>query len=126
MALNYQTVKKRNPAKPTDPEKFYANAVYKDKMTLRKIATEIAERTSLSSTDSMAVLEALTQVLPFFLLDGNIVYLGEFGTFRISLRSDGAETAETFTSANIKGFKLLFRAGKELSEKLKHLEVLKS
>ena len=126
MAFNYQTVKKKNPLKPTDPDKYYASAVYKDKLTIRKIATEIAERTSISSTDSMAVLEALTQVLPFFLLDGNIVYLGDFGTFRISLRSDGADKPEDFTASNVTGYKLLFRSGKEFTAKLKNLDIIKS
>jgi len=125
MAINFQPVKRRNPLKPNDPEKYYASPVYKDKITLRKIATMIGGQTTISIPDTMAVLEALTQVLPFFLIDGNIVYLGDFGTFRINLQSEGMPTAEELTSANINGFRLLFRAGKEFSKQLKTIETVK-
>jgi predicted histone-like DNA-binding protein len=125
MAINFQAAKKINPLKPQDPPKYYANAVYKDKMTLRKIATEIGARTTISIPDTMAVLEALTQVLPFFLIDGNIIYLGDFGTYRITIQSDGTATPEELTSSNITGFKLNFRAGKELSNQLKAIQAVK-
>ena len=125
MSINFQPVKRINPSKPGEPAKFYASPVYKDKITLRKISKEIAERTSLSSTDTMAVLEALTQVLPFFLIDGNIVYLGDFGTFRINLHSTAAEKEEDLNASNVTGFRLNFRAGKEYSGLLKQIEAAK-
>ncbi|MCX6245883.1 MAG: DNA-binding protein [Bacteroidetes bacterium] len=125
MAINFQPAKRINPLKPQDPAKYYANPVYKDKITMRKIATMIGTQTTISIPDTMAVLEALTQALPFFLIDGNIVYLGDYGTFRITLQSEGAATPEELTSANITGFRLLFRAGKEFAKKLKEMEATK-
>jgi predicted histone-like DNA-binding protein len=125
MAINYQTIQKTNPLKPSDPKKFYASAVYKDKMNLRRIAKDIARSTSLSSTDALAVLDALTQVIPIFLLDGNIVSLGDFGTFRITLHSTGTLTEEEFTTANITDYKLHFRAGKEFTDQLLAIEAVK-
>jgi predicted histone-like DNA-binding protein len=125
MAINFQPAKKINPLKPTEPAKYYANAVYKDKITLRKIATLIGSQTTISVPDTLAVLEALTQALPFFLTDGNIVSLGDFGTFRISLKSVGQATPEDLTAANITGSHLLFRKGKELDNKLKELKFAK-
>lgn len=125
MAIKFQAIARKNPLQPNDPAKFYPSPVYTDKLTLRKISKEIAERTSLSGTDVMAVLEALTQVLPFFLIEGNIIYLGDFGTFRISLHCNGKDTAEALIASDITDFKLLFRPGKELSTQLKLIEAVK-
>lgn len=126
MAINFQAVPRKNPTKPGDPPKFYASPVYQGKLNLRKIAKEISERTSLSTVDTMAVLEALTQVLPFFLLEGNIVNLGDFGTFRINLHSTGVDKEEDLTSSNVTGYKLNFRPGKEYSLQLNQLETAKA
>jgi len=43
MALKYKPVQKRNPSKPEDPKKFYANAVTAGEDTLRAMLDEIAE-----------------------------------------------------------------------------------
>lgn len=126
MSIRYQVVKKRNPLKPNEPEKFYANAVYISKLTLRKIANQIAKETSLSGTDTLAVLDALTHVLPGYLLDSNIVNLGDFGSFRITIHATGADKEEEFTSANITGFKLHFRAGKEFSDQMAAIDAIKA
>jgi len=126
MSFNYQAVQKRNPLQPNEPQKYYATAVYKkDKINIRKIAKEIAERTSLSGTDTIAVLEALTQVLPSILMDSNIVHLGDFGSFKITLRSNGMPTADEVSADSINEFKLHFRPGKEFNELLKHVDTLK-
>jgi predicted histone-like DNA-binding protein len=126
MSIKYKTVTRINPNKPGDPARYFASPVYKDKLTLRRIAKEIAERTSLSSTDTMAVLEAMTQVVPDFLADGNIIYLGDFGTFRITLHSEGTDKPEDFTASNVNNFRLNFRPGREFSDKLKNLEAVKA
>jgi predicted histone-like DNA-binding protein len=60
----------------------------------------------------MATLEALIQVLPSEIAEGKIVQLGEFGSFGITLQSEGAETEEAFTASNIKRFSIRFRPGK--------------
>ena len=74
----------------------------------------------------MAVLYALKQVLPFFLVEGNILSLGDFGTFRINLHGIGAASKDEMTASNITSFMLNFRPGKELSELLKHIEAIKA
>ena len=67
---------------------------------------------NMSSVDTMATLEALIQVLPGEIAEGKIVKLGEFGSFGITLQSEGAETEEAFTASNIKRFSIRFRPGK--------------
>ena len=122
MAMQFKPVKRFNPFKPGDPEKYYSIPVYKETVSLREIAKEISLKTSLSVPDSFAFLEALTQILPNYLTEGHIVKLGEFGTFRISFKSESAKTPESFSSSKIKGFKFLFKPGKEMTNRLKEIE----
>jgi predicted histone-like DNA-binding protein len=125
MPINYKSVSRKNPISPGDPAKFYANPVYKDKITLRMIADQIATRTTVHRADTIATLEAMTEVLTFFLTSGNIVSLGNFGSFRISIRSNGAETDPELTAANIKSYHLLFRPGMDIQEALNNLKAAK-
>jgi predicted histone-like DNA-binding protein len=118
MAINYKLVQRPNPLKPQDPKKFYANPVYNSKKGLRRISQDIARQTTVSTADTMAVLESLLTVIPVFLLDGDIINLGDFGSFRITFRSSGTLTEDEFTSSNINDFHLHFHPGKEFSDQL--------
>lgn len=66
----------------------------------------------------MAVLNDLTKVLSRHLSDGKIVRFGDFGSFQISVSSEGAETASKFNANMIKGAKILFRPGIDLRDML--------
>ena len=43
---------------------------------------------------------------------------GDFGSFQVSVSSNGAETAEKFTASNITGNKIQFRPGVDLKAML--------
>ena len=59
------------------------------------------------------------------LLDGKIIRLGDFGSFRLSISSSGADKAEDFTKNMIKGVNLLFRPGKQITDELNKAEFVK-
>ena len=59
------------------------------------------------------------------LLDGKIIRLRDFGSFRLSLSSSGADKAEDFTKNMIKGVNLLFRPGKQITDELNKAEFVK-
>ena len=82
--------KKKNPQKRTE-EKFYANPVNLGKKTLRDIARDIAGRSSLTRGDIENVLTNFMECLPSYLRDGFSVQLGEFGTMRLTLSSEGLQ-----------------------------------
>ena len=82
--------KKKNPQKRTE-EKFYANPVNLGKKTLRDIAHDIAGRSSLTRGDIENVLSNFMDCLPHYLRDGFSVQLGEFGTMRLTLSSEGLQ-----------------------------------
>ena len=63
------------------------------------IAKSINSMSTVSSVDTAAVLEVFLNVILDKLAEGNIVELGVFGTFRISVSSEGQEKAEGVTAA---------------------------
>lgn len=119
MPVKYNLSEKGNPGNPAAPKKFYANAKSTGEVTFRSLSKEIAEgSTTVSDTDVMAVLNDLTKVLSRHLSDGKIVRFGDFGSFQISVSSEGAETASKFNANMIKGAKILFRPGIDLRDML--------
>ena len=63
-------------------------------MGIKDIAKEIEGRSALSLGDVQSVLSNLVEVLPVFLKLGQSVNLEGFGSFRISVSSEGTATAE--------------------------------
>ncbi|WP_247653606.1 hypothetical protein [Flavobacterium sp. CS20] len=59
------------------------------------------------------------------LSQGHIVYLGDLGSFRVSLSSEGFDLEEDVSSNAIKDSKILFRPGKRFRDLLKTLEFKK-
>ncbi|PZF71740.1 HU family DNA-binding protein [Taibaiella soli] len=122
MSVKFSVSQKHNPLKPNDPKKWYASIHSSGETTLRELSTEISARSTVSSADVLAVLENLLHVIPEEIGKGNIVRLGDFGSFSLTLQSEGMNTGEEVTAASIKGNKLHFRAGKEIVKQLSNLE----
>jgi predicted histone-like DNA-binding protein len=80
---------------------------------------------SLSSADTTGMLEAFLTIVPDELSEGKIVELGEFGTFRISFSSEGSETPEAVSSANITEARVIFTPGKRFRKVLDTLDFQK-
>jgi len=98
MAIKYSLIERINPADLSMPRKIYAVNKSSGELSLRQLSKRIADISTVSSIDTMAVLEALVQVIPEELSDGNIVRLGDFGSFYANLKSSGAETEEDFNN----------------------------
>lgn len=121
MAVKYVVVEKVNPLKPESPRKWYANAKSTGTIALKALGKEITQRCTVNHADTLAVLEALTQILTSQLSEGKIVRFGDFGSFQIGVRSEGAETEEKFTASLIRSKKVIFRPGIDLKEMLNNL-----
>jgi predicted histone-like DNA-binding protein len=126
MSIKYTATRRKNMIDPAQKPKSYATAVSRGKLKLTQIAVEIASRTSLSTTDTVAVLDALTHVLPTFLEEGYIISLGDFGSFTVNLKSNGVEKEKDLSPKEITGFHLTFRPGKELRSLLTGLKAEKA
>ena len=100
--MKIKLIERRKPGTKTGPGKFYASPVNVGKKTLRDIAHDIAGRSSLTRGDIENVLSNFMDCLPHYLRDGFSVQLGEFGTVRLTLSSEGALNEKTFKTETIK------------------------
>ena len=123
MAVTYVLVERGNPQKPEEVKKFYAQAKASGEVTFKNLSKEIAQgSTTVSDTDVLAVLNDLSKILSRHLAEGRIVRFGDFGAFQIGLSSEGAESADKFTSSLIKGAKITFRPGVDLRDTIATLK----
>jgi nucleoid DNA-binding protein len=65
-------------------------------------------------------------VLRRHLENNEIVRFGDFGSFQVSVSSEGAETEEKFHPSLIKSSKILFRPGVDLKEMQNNLKFEKA
>ncbi|MFA9390607.1 MAG: HU family DNA-binding protein [Prolixibacteraceae bacterium] len=123
--LKFKAVAKRNPRAPEEAAKFYASAIHTRKVGVKELAFEISERCTLRESDVQGVLIALMQILPKEICKGNIVSLGELGSFYVNISSEGAVTSEELTVTNVKGYKVIHFPTKELKSRIRTINVSK-
>ena len=123
--MKYKVIEKFNPQKPEEPRKWYANPINSGTVTLNDLAKKIAGRSSLTRGDIENVLANCLDELPTFLKMGMSVSLGEFGTLRLSIASEGAERKDEFSNNNIKGVRVIFTPSNELKKSLEDTDFQK-
>jgi predicted histone-like DNA-binding protein len=126
MTVKYNVVERGNPSKPDAPKKFYPSIEASGRKTLRQMAERIAQISTVSTADTMAVLEALLTVIPQELAAGNIVELGDFGNFWLRNEAEGADTADAVRANHITNVLPRFNAGKEFKKVLAAIEFEKA
>ena len=126
MTVKYNTVQRGNPSNAEAPKKFYPSIESSGRKTMRQLAAQISAISTVSSVDTMAVLEALLTTIPQELAAGNIVELGDFGNFWLKANAEGADTAEAVRSTQITTLLPRFNAGKEFKKVLDTIEYEKA
>ena len=126
MTVKFNVVQRGNPSNAEAPKKFYPSIESSGRKTLRQMAERIAQISTVSSADTMAVLEALLTTIPQELAAGNIVELGDFGNLWLRGDSEGTETAADVRASSIKGVLPRFNAGKEFKKVLDVIEFEKA
>jgi len=100
--IKYVIQAKKNPIKGT--VKYYPQMASSTPMTLAQIVKRIEKRSTVSSADVKAVLDALQYEVIDALQNGYSVRLGDLGSFRVTIKSEGEETA---TEAKKRGAELI-------------------
>lgn len=126
MTTKFNVIARGKPGDPTAPKKYYPSVKSSGRVTERQLSKQIAEISTVSTADTMAVLESLLTLIPRNIANGNIVELGEFGSFRLRIKSEGSDTPEEVSSRNIKSVKPLFTPGKEFKQALNVTEFSKA
>ena len=119
MPITFQVVAKKNPAKPTDPAKYYASIVGEGKTNLNDLAKYASTVSTVSKADILAVLESTFSKIAEDVGDGKIVYVGEYFTLQAGGSSDGFAKPEEVNANAIKSLKTIFRPGKLIKDALK-------
>ncbi|WP_413532405.1 HU family DNA-binding protein [Empedobacter brevis] len=122
MAVKYNVIQKAYPGNPTAPKKFYANSIADGEVSLRNLSKEIAQTSSVSESDVYATLIDLAKMLSKHLSNGKIVRFGDFGSFQISISSEGMDSQSKVNASSIKSAKILFRPGIDLKDTLATLK----
>ncbi|MBI5840454.1 MAG: HU family DNA-binding protein [Chloroflexi bacterium] len=125
MPVKFTVSPKKDPRNLTAAPKYYATIKSDGRADTIAIAKGINSISTVSNADTLAVLEAFLAVVPEKLADGKIVELGDFGTFRISVSSDGSQTADEVTARSITDTRVIFTPGKRFKQMLETIEFQK-
>ena len=124
-SVTYSVSPRINPRDKEAAPKFYAQAQARGDVSIREMAERIQSTCTVTKADVYAVLVALEDVIVEALQNGEIVRLGELGTFQLSLSGKGAVTEEDYNTSLIKRAKINFRPGLTLAGMLGKLQFSK-
>ena len=112
--VTYSVSPRINPRDKEAAPKYYGHVQASGDISLREMAERIQSTCTVHKSDVFAVLVALEDVITEALKSGEIVRLGDLGTFQIGISSKGAETEEDYTDSLIKKARINFRPGSAL------------
>ena len=110
--IKYVIRAKKNPLKK-NVVKYYPQMAPTSPLTLDQIIKRVEKRSTVSSADVKAVLDALQYEVMEALASGSTVRLGDLGSFRLTMKSEGAETA---AEAKRKGAQLIKRVNVQFTK----------
>jgi predicted histone-like DNA-binding protein len=123
MEIKYRIVEKMLPPSVGNGKesKYYMVVNSKGEMDLERITELVMKRCSVHGSDIRSVIYALTEVAIEGLQDGYIVRLGELGSLRMILNSEGRDSPEQVNHSAVKNCKIHFAPGKKLKDIRKDL-----
>ncbi len=97
---------------------YYANAKAAGVCDVYELCDLISMTSTASSGDVKLILDELVNVMKRSLGKGEIVQVGELGSFQLQFGSTGTQTKKEFNQALIKSKRIVFRPGKVLRESM--------
>ena len=126
MPIKYNVVERPNPLDREAPKKFYPSIQSSGRRSLRQLTGRITQMCTVSSPDTLAVLESFLTIIPQELAEGNIVELGDFGSFWLRSNSEGSEQVELVNGNQVKSVLPRFIPGKEFKKALATVDFVKA
>jgi len=120
--IGLKAVQRPNPRDLSAPRKFYVSTQSAGEVTLEDMSELISEKCTLTETDVLAVLTALTKEMSTNIMQGKIVRFGNFGSFQLSLNSTGVEKAEDVSRMQVRSTSVRFRPGQRIQTSLRNLK----
>lgn len=99
----------------TKEVRYYPGVALSGTMNIAAVATEIEKRSTVSSADVKAVLDALQFEVKQALADGHTVRLGDLGSFRLTVAAAyGSDEKENVTARYISHVRVRFTPSTQL------------
>lgn len=123
MAIKFKVIEKGEPGVVGGGSKrFYASANLNGEKTLAGLTRDMEKRIAISNADIRSVLYALMDEITRSLAEGEAVRLGDFGSLRVNISSDGKATEQEVTAASIRAAKVIFTPGTRFKNMLSALK----
>jgi predicted histone-like DNA-binding protein len=119
MPIIFNKVERANPQDRTAPKKWYPTLKTLSQVGEKDVAKEIADETTLNRKEAEMALDQLEKVFIRNLLASNSVQLGDWGSFHLTCNSEGSDTKEEVSAANIRNLNIRFTPGKTVKDALK-------
>ncbi|MDR0334130.1 MAG: HU family DNA-binding protein [Dysgonamonadaceae bacterium] len=121
MAIQFRTIERPQPGVAGGgTRKFYATPVPGREVTLEALTRAIERKSTLSGADIRAVLYAMVEQAVDGLAEGHAIRLGDLGSLRITLSSEGRNTPEEVTSSVIRRTSVIFTPGRKMQDMLRN------
>ncbi len=126
MAIKFKVVAKGQPGVAGGGDKkFYASPVLDGEVTLDDLTRLIEKSSTVSGADIRAVLYALVDITVDNLAKGSIVRLGELGSLRPSISSEGKVTEAEVSASAIRSASVIFAPGSRIRDMLASVKFTK-
>ena len=126
MSVKFKVVERPNPQDREAPKKFYPSIQASGRKSVRQLTQRITQMCTVSSPDTMAVLESFLTIIPQELAEGNIVELGDFGSFWLRSSAEGADEMYKVNASQVTNLLPRFNPGKEFKKALAAVDFVKA
>ncbi len=101
--LRYKLVQRKDMTKGAleNAKLYYPQVINQGRVSFDSLCEEVAEQSSLTSGDIKNCMDRLVNCLVRHLKEGRSVDCGDLGSFRINIRSTGADTPEAYDAATM-------------------------
>lgn len=101
--LRYKLVQRKDMSKGAleGSKLYYPQVINQGRVSFDSLCEEVAEQSSLTSGDIKNCMDRLVNCLVRHLKEGRSVDCGDLGSFRINIRSTGADTPEAYDAATM-------------------------
>jgi len=118
MAILIKPIQRVNPQKPTEAKKWYITQVTTALVDETQMAMDIADETTLNASEAMMAIRQLRKILLRRLLSGESVKLGNWGSFSVTINSEGVGSKDVVSARQIKSVNLNFQPDAEFKAEL--------
>lgn len=118
MAILIKPIQRVNPQDTKADKKWYITQVTTAMVDETQVAMDLADETTLNPSEAMMAIRQLRKILLRRLLGGESVKLGNWGSFGITLNSEGVEDRKKVSARQIKSINLNFQPDEQFKSDL--------